>query len=94
LTIDALPRDPPCTDPLMPSHDLADADKAALIELLRETIAADRYPLSPRIQKLRAILAKLAPPPPRPEPLYAARIEDLAPGDFVKVECAGCGHND
>jgi hypothetical protein len=47
---------------------LADADKAALIELLRETIAADRYPLSPRIQKLRAILAKLAPPPPRPEP--------------------------
>jgi ribosomal protein S27E len=28
------------------------------------------------------------------EPLYAVRIEDLAPGDFVKVECAGCGHND
>jgi hypothetical protein len=52
----------------MPSHDLADADKAALIELLRETIAADRYPLSPRIRKLRAILAKLEPVPPRPEP--------------------------
>jgi hypothetical protein len=22
--------------------------------------------------------------------LYAARIEDLGPGDFVKVDCAGC----
>jgi hypothetical protein len=53
----------------MPSHDLADADKAALIELLRETIAADRFPLSPRIRKLREILAKLEPPPARPEPI-------------------------
>ena len=26
-------------------------------------------------------------------PLYAARIEDLGPGDFVKVECAACGHD-
>ena len=25
-------------------------------------------------------------------PLYAARIEDLGPGDFVQVECAACGH--
>jgi hypothetical protein len=24
--------------------------------------------------------------------LYAARIEDLGPGDFVKVDCAACGH--
>ena len=47
---------------------LGDADFAVLVALLKQTIAADRYPLSPRIQKLRAILAKLAPPPPRPEP--------------------------
>jgi hypothetical protein len=26
-------------------------------------------------------------------PLYAARIEDLGPGDFVRVECAVCGHD-
>jgi hypothetical protein len=26
-------------------------------------------------------------------PLYAARIEDLGPGDFVKTECAACGHD-
>ena len=25
-------------------------------------------------------------------PLYAARIEDLGPGDFVKVDCAACSH--
>jgi hypothetical protein len=26
------------------------------------------------------------------KPLYAARIEDLGPDDFVKVECIACGH--
>ena len=26
-------------------------------------------------------------------PLYAARIEDLGPGDFVRVECIAC-HNE
>ena len=25
-------------------------------------------------------------------PLYAARIEDLRLGDFVKVDCAACDH--
>jgi hypothetical protein len=25
-------------------------------------------------------------------PLYAARIADLGPGDFIKVDCAACGH--
>jgi len=27
-------------------------------------------------------------------PPYAARIEDLGPGDFVKVECIACGHDE
>ncbi len=26
-------------------------------------------------------------------PLYAARIEDLGPGDFVRFECAACCHD-
>lgn len=26
-------------------------------------------------------------------PLYQARIEDLGPGDFLRVECAACGHD-
>ena len=25
-------------------------------------------------------------------PLYAARIEYLGPGDFVKIDCASCSH--
>ena len=25
--------------------------------------------------------------------LYAARVCDLKPGDFVVVDCGGCGHN-
>jgi hypothetical protein len=25
-------------------------------------------------------------------PLYAPRIEDLGPGDFVQVDCAECSH--
>src|SRR5207247_1502752 len=27
-------------------------------------------------------------------PLYAARIEDLGPGDLVKIECIACGHTE
>ena len=26
------------------------------------------------------------------KPLYAARIEDLGPGDLVKIQCIACGH--
>ena len=26
-------------------------------------------------------------------PLYAARVSDLGPGDFVKVECIACGYD-
>jgi hypothetical protein len=44
--------------------DQTDADKAVLIELLRETIERDRFPLSPRIKRLKAVLAKLDPPAP------------------------------
>jgi len=25
-------------------------------------------------------------------PLYAARIGDLGPGDFVRIDCAACSH--
>ena len=51
--------------------DLTDDDKAIFADLLRETIARDRFPLSPRIRRLRAILDKLDPPASRPEPIPA-----------------------
>jgi hypothetical protein len=36
--------------------DLTDDDKAILVELLRETIERDRFPMSPRIRSFKAIL--------------------------------------
>ena len=48
--------------------DLTDAETLALLNLLTETIEGDRYPLSPRIQMLKGILAKFRPEPAH-EPL-------------------------
>jgi hypothetical protein len=52
--------------------DLDDEQKLALLNLLTETIGADRYPVSLRVQVLRAILAKFGPfgsaPPAQPGP--------------------------
>jgi hypothetical protein len=53
--------------------DLTDDEKAALVELLRETIDRDRFPLSPRVRSFKEILDKLAPPAPRPEPIPAPK---------------------
>ena len=48
--------------------DLDDAETLALLNLLMETIEADRYPLSPRVQTLRRILSKFGPMGPAPPP--------------------------
>jgi len=53
--------------------DLSDADKAALVALLKATIAADRFSLSPRVRALRRILDKLEPPGPSPQPIPAPK---------------------
>ena len=45
--------------------DLTDEETDALTRLLTNTIDADRYPLSPRIRTLKAIVAKI-----RPEPVH------------------------
>jgi hypothetical protein len=45
---------------------LTDEDKSALFNLLLEAIVADSDPQSPRVQMLRAILAKLRPLGPEP----------------------------
>jgi hypothetical protein len=42
----------------MPHLDLSDEEAAALIALLNRTVDSDRYPLSPRIRSLKAILAR------------------------------------
>jgi hypothetical protein len=42
--------------------DLTDDEKFALVQLLRRTIDEDRFPMSPRLVPLKAILAKMEPP--------------------------------
>ena len=48
--------------------DLTDEETDALARLLRDTIDADRYPLSPRVQVWKGILDKIR-PEVKPEPL-------------------------
>jgi hypothetical protein len=61
--------------------DLTDEEAAALIRELRDTVESDRYPFSPRIRTLRAILAKLRPDPIR-EPLPPPKV--YAPRRFIR----------
>jgi hypothetical protein len=42
---------------------LTDQDRADLARFLREAIEADRYPLSPRVRRLKELLAKIDPAP-------------------------------
>src|SRR3954453_20371252 len=54
----------------MPDENLTPDERGVLLKLLRDTIAADRYPLSRRIRNRKSVLAKLDPQPePAVEPL-------------------------
>jgi hypothetical protein len=57
------------------TFDLTDHEADALATLLRRTIDDDRYPLSPRVQTLKAVLDKIRPQPARaplpPPKVYA-----------------------
>jgi hypothetical protein len=53
--------------------DLSDEDAAALTQELHDIAESDRYPVSPRIRTLRAILVKLRPEPVR-EPLPLPKV--------------------
>jgi hypothetical protein len=55
----------------MAAPNLTDADRAELARLLRQTIDADRFPLSPRVQRWKALLSKLAPEPPAAAETYS-----------------------
>ena len=57
------------------TFDLSDEEATALAQLLINTIDVDRYPLSPRIQTLKGILAKVRPEPKR-EPLPPSKHYD------------------
>jgi hypothetical protein len=48
--------------------DLTDDERAVLVRLIRRALDEARYPLSPQLDPLKAVLAKLEPPAPRPDP--------------------------
>lgn len=48
----------------VPTFTFDDTEHAALARLLKQTIATDPFPLSPRVRNLQATLAKLEPPVP------------------------------
>jgi hypothetical protein len=52
--------------------ELSDEEKVALAIELNRIISGDRYPLSPRVRTLQAILDKLD-PPPATEPLLPSK---------------------
>ena len=53
--------------------DLTDEQTDALARLLSRTTDNDRYPLSPRVQTLKGILAKIRPEPAR-EPMPPRKV--------------------
>jgi hypothetical protein len=61
--------------------DLSDEETAALTQELLYIVETDRYPFSPRVQTLRAILHKLRPEPAR-EPLPPPKV--YAPPRFIR----------
>jgi len=81
--VDSASRQLSLTLPLMARLDQTDEEREELVRALRQMIDGDRFPLSPRIRRLKAILEKLEPPraatepfpPPKPpaEPTHARR---------------------
>ena len=49
----------------MTNLELTDEEQAALLQLVKQAISTDRYPLSPRLYPLRSLLEKLEPSTPR-----------------------------
>ena len=53
--------------------ELTEEEERALIALLRRTLNYTRYPLAPRLDPLKSVLAKLDPPKPAYVPLPPLR---------------------
>jgi hypothetical protein len=73
---------------VMQHLDLSDEKAAALIKKLAEITGNDRYPFSPRIQTLTAILAKLKPEPAR-DPWPSPKVYAPPRGSAARRRRAG-----
>ena len=58
---------------------LTKAERQLLIRLVWRALDDDRYPMAPRLDPLKAIPAKLEPPPPPPQPLRPLPPQEEAP---------------
>ena len=68
--------------------DLSYEETRALARLLSQSVEGNRYPLSPRIQTLKAILAKLRPEPVR-KPLPPPKVYAPPRGTAARRRRAG-----
>ena len=50
----------------MPTLDLTEEERAGVLQAIRAAIDSERYVLSPRVKRLKSILAKLDPEAERP----------------------------
>ena len=71
--------------------DLTDDETRALVRLLRRAIDEARYPLSPRLDPLKTILAKLDPPAPQPEPLPPLKPDREVASRSIDARSASVG---
>jgi hypothetical protein len=53
--------------------ELTEEERQEVARLLRQAIDGDRYPLSPRVRRWKAMLATIEPPVARPIPFPAPR---------------------
>jgi hypothetical protein len=52
----------------MPTIDLTDNELAEVVDALRRAIREDKFPMAPRLDPLKALLAKLTNEPAKPIP--------------------------
>jgi len=64
--------------------DLSPEDRAAIAALLRDAIAADRFPLSQRVKNMREILHKIE--PPQPEPFRFPPLKQGRPSQVLRKQ--------
>ena len=75
----------------MPLPDLAPEEYAEIVRLVRAAIDSDPYVLSPRVKRLKSILAKLDPEAERPTAIpYPPPLPSAQPGFlYAKLKDGG-----
>ena len=69
----------------MPLPDLPEDEQAELVRTLRDAIAGERYFLSPRMKRLKSLLAKVEPAPVEPVATpFAAPLPSAVPSALYR----------